>query len=205
MSSKKAGRPKGKKMERKDIYADEFKQLINWIEESNMKNLAKSNAIKAFYLLYFFGFRAGEIANLKNSHIYQMQKEHVISLCNNTKTKTPREAYISDRYTSLLEKIFKENLEENENYVLISPIINRMEHYSSAGLIAMLNKVLKKALGEQYTTHSFRAGYITELHNAGVDIKVLSQLIGHRNIATTYIYIKISEQQKRDAVNYRVV
>ncbi|NOZ91055.1 MAG: site-specific integrase [Epsilonproteobacteria bacterium] len=194
------GRPKGTTLERKDIYAEEFKKLIEYVKTSNQKTIAKANAIKAFYLLYYFGFRAGELAHLKNYHIQRMAVEHVISLGNDTKTKTPRDAYVAPEHVDILKEVFKEELEEDEKFALLSPIRNRMTAYASSSLVAMLNRVLKKALGKQYSTHSFRAGYITTLHRANISIKTIAKVVGHKKEMTTMRYITISEEEKRTAV-----
>ena len=195
-----AGRPTGTTLARKDIYEEEFKTLILYVENSNQKTIAKANAIKAFYLLYYFGFRAGELAGLKNSDIQKMAKDGVISLGNDTKTKSPREAYVSEHNVDILTEIFKDELDQDQKYALISSTKNRMTAYSSASLINMLNRVLKKALGKQYSTHSFRAGYITTLHRANVSIPVIREIIGHKKTETTIRYITVAEQEKRDAV-----
>lgn len=61
-----------------------------------------------------------------------------------------------------------------------------------------------KSLGieENYTPHSLRHGYGSILLSNGVDIKVVSELLGHKDITTTYnIYIKVYDKDKYKAVN----
>ena len=198
MSKRTTGRPKGTTLARKNIYEADFKKLIDYIDSSSIKT--KQNAKKAFYLLYYFGFRAGELTKLKNSHIQKMAREDVISIGNDTKTKKAREAYIAPENTALLKEIFHEELTEDENFTLLSPTKNRLETYNQASFIKMLNRVIKMALGKQYSTHSFRAGYITTLHRAGVSIPVIQEVIGHTKPNTTMRYIKVDEFEKRDAV-----
>ncbi|HAN20476.1 MAG TPA: hypothetical protein DCP51_02175 [Clostridiales bacterium] len=50
--------------------------------------------------------------------------------------------------------------------------------------------------------HSLRHTFATTLIRKGIDIKIISNLLGHRKISTTYdIYIHVIEQQKKDALN----
>ncbi|GAA4470434.1 site-specific integrase [Nibrella saemangeumensis] len=51
------------------------------------------------------------------------------------------------------------------------------------------------------TFHAFRHTFATLQLQQGTDIYTISKLLGHRDIATTQIYAKIIDQQKRDAVN----
>ena len=50
---------------------------------------------------------------------------------------------------------------------------------------------------ENYTPHSLRHGYGSILLSKGLDIKIVSELLGHKDISTTYnIYIKIYDKDK---------
>ena len=56
------GRPKGVSFERKDITLEEFNIIIEFVlKDEKLKELTRQNIIKSFYLLYFFGFRVGEL------------------------------------------------------------------------------------------------------------------------------------------------
>ena len=52
------------------------------------------------------------------------------------------------------------------------------------------------------TPHELRHSFGSALLKNGVDIKVVSQLLGHKDISITYnVYIHILEEQKIDAIN----
>jgi len=66
-----------------------------------------------------------------------------------------------------------------------------------------LDRMLKNSncYNKNYTVHSLRHGYGSLLVKKGVDIKIVSELLGHSDVTTTYnIYIGVLKQDKIDAV-----
>jgi integrase len=55
-------------------------------------------------------------------------------------------------------------------------------------------------LPEDATMHSFRHTFATRMLEAGVDIQVVQQLLGHKSITTTTIYAKMTSKRKVDAM-----
>lgn len=60
----------------------------------------------------------------------------------------------------------------------------------------------RKTLGlpEEATLHGFRHTFATRMLEAGVDIQVVQNLLGHKSITTTTIYAKMTSQRKLDAM-----
>ena len=50
------------------------------------------------------------------------------------------------------------------------------------------------------SSHSGRRSYATSISSAGVGIKILQKLLGHKNIQTTSVYIYASDDMLRKAV-----
>jgi len=201
---RKVGRPAGKALERKNITVKEFEKIIQYIVDSNMVEHTKQNAIKAFYLLYYFGFRTNEASDLKVYDIRKAITEKVISLSNDTKNKTPREAYLDPVQVGILEEVFREELLEEDRFFVIRSWGRPMSRYSGSSILRLLNDIIHKALGSKnYSTHSFRGGYITELHDNGVSIKTIQKIIGHKKEVTTMRYISVTEDSCREGVTKR--
>lgn len=53
----------------------------------------------------------------------------------------------------------------------------------------------------QLTAHSLRHAFGTDLVEAGVDIRVIADLMGHESVATTQIYTGVSAERRRDGIN----
>ncbi len=52
----------------------------------------------------------------------------------------------------------------------------------------------------KYTTHKLRHTAATLMHQSGVDIRVLQEILGHKQLSTTEIYTHIDKQELREAV-----
>jgi integrase len=68
------------------------------------------------------------------------------------------------------------------------------------------NKLLREwisnaGITKHCTFHSFRHSNATLLLSQGVDLYVISKLLGHKDIATTSLYTKVVDQKKREAAN----
>lgn len=68
---------------------------------------------------------------------------------------------------------------------------------------ALVEKYVKK-LGldsHKYTTHKLRHTAATLMHQSGVDIRVLQEVLGHKQLSTTEIYTHINNDELRDAAS----
>lgn len=67
----------------------------------------------------------------------------------------------------------------------------------SRNLQLSLYKIFNKAGIEGATMHTLRHTYATRCFEAGVDIKAISEQLGHKNVKTTYnIYVHLLEDTK---------
>jgi site-specific recombinase XerD len=54
---------------------------------------------------------------------------------------------------------------------------------------------------EKYSTHKLRHTAATLMHQNGVDIRVLQEILGHANLGTTQIYTHLENKQVKNALD----
>jgi integrase len=73
--------------------------------------------------------------------------------------------------------------------------------YSNYTNIALSRWMKISGIDREVTFHCARHTHATLLLNQGVDIYVVSKLLGHKNIKTTEIYARVSQSKKIEAIN----
>jgi len=193
-------RPIGTTRAKKPILKKEFDRLIRACNYSTeIKSTTKGKLIAAFTLLYMTGCRAGEIVNMTRSDVEQMIRDNEYSLTNATKTKTSR--LISFDESRQQVEFLKKILPRNSTYLFARN--NSDAPMTASALKLLMNTFIHSILGELYSSHSFRAGYITSFHQQGLSLEHIRQDIGHANIATTARYATVTNEEIARSKNYR--
>lgn len=195
-------RPIGTTRAKKPILKREFDRLIMAVKLNHeIKSPTKLKLTRAFTLLYLTGCRAGEIVNFTRDDLERMIIDNEYSLTNATKTRTPR--LIS----------FDESRVQIEMLRALVPSISGTYLFARNGadrpmtasaLKLLMNSFIHAVLGELYSSHSFRAGYITAAHRQGLSLEHIRTDIGHRSIATTARYTTVSHEEISRGKNDRV-
>ena len=184
-------RPKGTTRAKKAIEKYEYEKLMTFTTKSPAikQQRLRVKLRRAFTLLFITGCRVSEIVEFTTKDLKEMIEKKEYSLTNATKTSQSRLITLSDKQVAVLKTLLPENLATD--FKLFD---------ATAGYITIkCNDIIHKCLGKLYSTHSFRAGYITRLANNGENIELIRSDIGHTKIATTARYIKVTEELKRAA------
>lgn len=72
-------------------------------------------------------------------------------------------------------------------------------HPDSASWI--LREACKKVGIEGVSTHSFRRTALTQMSNAGIPLRIIQEISGHRTLDELYKYLEVKEEQVLGAVN----
>ncbi len=170
--------PKRNKTIPKVLNKEEIKKLIEVT-----KNIKHKLIIK---LLYGCGFRVSEIVNLKKSDFNFNENLIHIKLAKGKK----------DRFVKIPE-ILKQNL------IDYSKLNNSEIFFSSAKGGKLTTKTIQKIIKnsskkanikKNISPHTLRHSFATHLLESGVDIRIIQKLLGHSDIKTTQIYLKVSNQ-----------
>lgn len=138
-------------------------------------------------LLYSTGMRISELCNLKISDI---DSKRMLIRINQGKGK-------KDRMTLLSKSILKEL---REYYLFYRPGKwlfegNYCKQYSTRSLQNVFKHAKKKAgVTSKCSCHTLRHSFATHLLESGVDIFNIKELLGHKSIKSTMVYLHVSNK-----------
>ncbi len=144
--------------------------------------------IMMLYLAYGSGLRSGEILSLKVHDIdYENQQIWIRSGKGNKDRVVPMPH-------SIIILLRDYVLTYQPKYWLFEGQ-KKNTPYSSTSLGLIFRRARAKAgLPKHYTLHSMRHSYATHLLDSGTDVRLIKELLGHKDIKTTLIYTHITDQ-----------
>jgi site-specific recombinase XerD len=173
-------------------------------------------------LLWFSGLRIGEALGLRRSDLHLMDSSislgcqlpgphlHVVRRDNPNgawaKSRNDRAVPVGPWVLSYYERYLSERLAcaaaDGCDFVFVNLFHAPLGAPMTASAVRQLFGVLgrRAGLGRPIRPHMLRHAAGTELAEAGVSIDVVQQLLGHRSIASTQIYVHPSPLRLRDAV-----
>ena len=199
--SKKVDEKKEIKRIKENITEVEYKKLISFIRgNETLRENTKLNLLRTFTILFFTGLRLNEVQELKIKDIKNLLQDGNVKI-DISKTSTQRKLYLTNSFQKELVKLFDFKNEDDDNKIISKGSDkNKRTSINNIVFIQQVNKTIKEILGEGYSSHSFRQGLITEMGSKSINIKIISQFVGHKNISTTMGYIKPTDEQIREAL-----
>jgi integrase/recombinase XerD len=194
---------KGQKMSitkvRKPIGDNEYKKLMNSVRgDTELKDFNRTRFLRIFSLLYYSGCRLNELPQLTVQKIKEILTAGETTIVSH-KVKSERILYFSPDAIKEFSKYFNLEGKEDSEYIITSWGKPRQQlHHIS--LIQLVNSYIHNVLGEQYSSHSFRSGIITDMAVRSVNPKIIQSFVGHRNISTTLSYVRPSEVDIKNAL-----
>ena len=155
----------------------------------------------AVLLGHWAGLRAKEIAALKRSHVQSDDgtiRDSFLLTAEETKGRKARRVFVSTRLQKEITLyIEKTKLREVNPYLLQS---QKGMSFSPNTMCQLLCQIYKACGIEGASSHSGRRSFLTRMSSRGVSVRVLQELAGHANLATTQRYIDVNEEQMRNAI-----
>ena len=150
---------------------------------SQLENLKHKTML---FLAYSAGLRVSEVVNLR---VRDIHSERMVINIKGAKGKKDRTVVLSEGILELLRKYYRAYKPEEwlfEGQYGDSP-------YSTRSLQQIFQRAKDAAkIIQPVTFHSLRHSYATHLHERGTDIKLIQELLGHNDIATTLRYTHVS-------------
>ena len=158
----------------------------------------------AILLLYETGARIEEARNIKFMDIDPTTKRiKVLTLKQRRKSQIFRYLKISDKLLALILHYRLTNNMQDSDFVLAQK--SGMPAITKMGFSLILKKITAMALGKDYLDrahpHALRHSRAIHLLDAGMNIKLLQNFLGHNNIINTLIYLKYSNKDLYEAID----
>lgn len=145
--------------------------------------------------LFSTGLRVAELASLSRDQLKIKLDTKDMELSIKGKGGRVRVIYFSERAVKWLREYLKTRKDDDKALF----VNNRGTRLTSRSIERILEKYSKIAgLSIKATPHTLRHSYATDLLNQGVDIRIVQELLGHQNIATTQIYTHVTNKRLRD-------
>ena len=174
----------------------EYKKLMSFVRgNENLRENTKLNLLRTFTFLFFTGLRLNEVQELKIIDIKNLIQYGNVKI-NISKTSSERKLYLTNTFQKELVKIFDLKNENDYNRIITKGANkNKKTSINNIVFIQQVNKIIKEILGTGFSSHSFRQGLITEMGSKSINLKIISQFVGHKNISTTMGYMKPTDEQ----------
>ena len=167
-----------------------FRDVITLFKENyhKTKKFIERRDLIAFLLYSITGARKNELTNLKlknTNDAYSIIniEEHKIKLFQ-SKTEEYRIVLIPP----IAMKYIKLYLDEREKYANRSAdsfFINANGENASESIMDRIPERFQKKYGIKFHLHQLRAGYVSDLYDSGIDLTMVSRIIGHKSVDTT--------------------
>ncbi len=167
-----------------------------------LDSVDKRNYERDYCILTLFLNCGMRLAELVSINITDIQGDTLVVVGKGNKERTIylNQACINaiDDYMPIRKKMNPEY--KDKNALFLSERNNRISRRTVQHIV---EKYVKK-LGldsHKYTTHKLRHTAATLMHQSGVDIRILQEILGHKQLSTTEIYTHINNEEIRDAVS----
>jgi len=177
--------PRPKKEEKLPVVLtkDEMKQMFEHIKNKKHKLLIE--------LLYGSGLRVSEAVTLKINDLNLNEK---INIIRGGKGKKDRRILLPDKLRRKLDSYFKRRKDKN-----LFIFHYRNGHISPRQAQRIVKNAAQRAgIKKSVFCHALRATFATHLINAGIDIRDVQVLLGHKRISTTQIYTEVSTERLKN-------
>lgn len=165
-----------------------------------------------FLMTHMSGARISEVASLRICDVLAKDgsiKSEVYLSAQQTKGSKGRTLYLSDKLREEISLYLKTRFKLKDllpvtmTDTVCALFTNQKDcqrGFSASTACQMFHYWYKEAKIEGASSHSGRRGFITNLANKGVHVRILQELAGHSSIAVTQKYIDVNQDKLRIAV-----
>jgi len=146
-----------------------------------------------FMVAYDAGLRISEILNLR---LDDLDSRRMVIRIRQGKGKKDRYARLTPGLLELLREYWREF--RPQKLLFPGAVVDKQYDQTTPG--QLLKRACRKAgITKRVSMHTLRHTFATHLLEAGVNLRVIQQMLGHEKIQTTVLYTHISLEEQRTA------
>ncbi|WP_297694585.1 tyrosine-type recombinase/integrase [uncultured Eudoraea sp.] len=170
-------------------------QILSREEITRMLSVTTNIKHKTMLMcLYGLGLRRSELLNMK---VEDIDSDRGVVHIKNAKGNKDRLVPLSVTLLRQLREYYRSY--QPKNY-LFQGLKGGM--YSATSLLKVFHDACRKAhIQKSVTPHSLRHAYATHLMDAGTDVRIIQELLGHGSVKTTMIYTHVSTRSILDVTS----
>lgn len=167
-----------------DEEVERFIRLVGEPRRGYSKEMRLRN-VAICWVLWSSGIRVSELCALDLGTIKNRQFVVI------GKSKSPRVCFINIETEQAIEN-YLETRTDSSNALFVT---QQGERIKPRDVRYCMHSASKSAGGKNIHPHTFRHSYATQLLNNGIDIRFVSQMLGHESLDTTRIYTHVVDTQ----------
>ncbi len=190
----------GKKLP-KFLYTDEIFRLLSAPDVRDPAGLRDAAILE---MLYSSGIRVGELVSLNIEDIDVDQGQFIVLGKGARERMVPMGSFSRRSFVEYMKSgrpvlLRKNRAAEKERALWLNKYGTRL---SDRGVRRVVEKYVRQvSLAKGISPHSIRHSFATHMLNAGADLRVVQELLGHMSISTTQIYTHITREQLKEVYN----
>jgi site-specific recombinase XerD len=184
----------------KFLTLDQIERLLLTPDDNTAIGLRDRAILETFFST---GLRVAELISLNRDQLRIKDSTRDLEISVLGKGSKVRTVYFSERSIYALKRYLNGRKDLDEAlFVNYKPGIaktDKQRRLTSKSIEDIVKKYVKIAgLPVMATPHTIRHSFATDLLTQGVDLRLVQEFLGHRNIATTQIYTHVTNKQLRD-------
>ena len=183
----------------KFLKLDQLEKLLSMPGEKNIIALRDSAILES---LFSTGLRVSELCALNRDDL-RIKDGQEIEISVVGKGSKVRAIYFSVRAVKAIKKYLDRRGDLDPalfiNFSRASSNGEKNRRLTVKSIETIVKKYIKMSgIPVDATPHTLRHSFATDLLNAGVDLRLVQEFLGHSNIATTQIYTHVTNKQLKD-------
>ena len=187
--------PKKSKTLPKALTVDEVTQVLNSCDTSTVLGLRDKAMLE---LLYATGMRVSELITLKLSDLH-LELGFLQTIGKGNKQRIIPIGQAATNWVQHYLTYARVVLEQESNPVEYLFLNHRGNGFTRQGVWKNLKKIVQEAgVHKEVSPHTLRHSFATHILEAGADLRIVQELLGHSDISTTQIYTHLTNERMKE-------